>query len=298
MKILTALLALCATLSLVSCSGKKPDVTVGMTYDEVEKLLGKPGQITRGVSQLSTDQWSDTIQAITNRIRFGEYSQGDLDRAEALVDITADSAARASGDSLIWLVPMNVETTGQLIYITWMYPETKVDTFHIFQKVFVTETDTVRKEFSVANGKYMSGVDTTYFLNNYSIDRELYTHAEVGGYWGPAFNLPMLKEVSYAHYYKAGLGAVVVGVKGDEQSRKLMQGAGYSLISNKHIETKEIYRTNYASKISQTYRPKRVQQPSAKKYYAVYETRCVTFDASSGRVVTAGYQPIFVTECK
>lgn len=298
MKTLTVFLALYLCFSLTSCSKKKPEITVGMTYDEVEKALGKPEEITRGVSQLSTEEWSDTISAITNRLNSGEYSQGDLERPEAMVDISADSAARANGDTLVWLVPMNVQTTGQMLYVTWVYPVSRMDTFHIFQKAFGMQTDTLRRSVSVPSGKHLAQVDTTYFLNNYPTTAELYRHASVGDYWGPAFNLPMVKMVPHDHYYKTDLAIIISGVKKTQNTRTFMKAAGYSLVSGKHIETKEVYQTDYVSTTKEILRRNRVQKPSIKEYYAVYERYCVMFDASSGRLVSQGYQPILVTECR
>jgi len=40
----------------MSCSNKRSDIAMGKTYDEVEKILVKPDQITRGVNQLSDEE--------------------------------------------------------------------------------------------------------------------------------------------------------------------------------------------------------------------------------------------------
>lgn len=56
-KLLTAFLVVSCV--AVSCIDTRPfiektkDIAVGMTYDGVEKLLGKPAEITRGVAQLA-----------------------------------------------------------------------------------------------------------------------------------------------------------------------------------------------------------------------------------------------------
>lgn len=38
--------------------------------------------------------------------------------------------------------------------------------------------------------------------------------------------------------------------------------------------------------------------PPIKSYYTIHEQECVTFDASSGRVVVAGYQPMSIERSK
>lgn len=309
MKSSTVFFALCLCVSLISCSEKKPEISVGLTYDEVEKALGKPEEITRGVSQLSTQEWSDTISAITNRLKFGDYSAADMKRPEALVDITTDSAAHANGDSLVWLVPMNVQTTGQLLYVTWVYSKARTDTFHVFQKAFGMRTDTLRRKVSVPNGKHLARIDTIYFLDDHRTSPQIYRHANVGDYWGPANNLVSIigggEIARYDHYYSKDLytlhgirAGIISGAKETGNTRTFMQSRGFSLILKKHIETKKVYETDWTTATKESLRQVRVAKPSVKKYYAVYERYCVTFDASSGRVVTQGYQPILVTDCK
>jgi hypothetical protein len=140
MKTLIALLAFCTTFALVSCSGKKSDITVGMTYDEVEKVLGKPMLITRGVNEL---RWSD-------------------------------------GDTVVFPASTEVHNTGELLYVTWTMYDRKTDTLHTFQ---------------------------------------------------------------------------------------LWDG-------------------------------KKINEVPVKKYYEVHEVYCVNFEASSGRVVMMGYEPLFCVQCK
>lgn len=78
MKAVIALLVLPMLFSLAACTAKKPDIKVGMTYDEVEKAIGRPEAITRGVNQVSLDE------------------EGYFE----------------------------VQTIGQLLYVTWQYPDT------------------------------------------------------------------------------------------------------------------------------------------------------------------------------
>lgn len=199
MKTLTGLLALTTAITFLSCSAKKPHIAVGMTYDEVEKTLGKPSEITRGVSDLIVDNgWESSVKLAVDSLTSGIYSSvPDFMMSGILADveldmIAADSSARASGDTLSWIFPQTTETTGQLLYVTWWFPKTrKVDTFHVF-------------------------------------------------YFRPIKN----------------------------PSDKF----GFDPVS--------------------------IQKPPIRKYYAVVQHYAIVFDASSGRVVTSGYQPTLVAECR
>ena len=230
MKKVLGVLVLTMVLMLSSCSSRKPTVAVGMTYDEVEKALGKPSQITRGVNQLGPDeQWKERhstaiamlADSIFSPLRYAKpFTVGESDKqidqqekrdfrawdklnalmrsifpgadrftehdlAEHLDSLYFKRVASlTNGDTSARVYPQSVETTGQLIYVTWRYPDIKTDTTYAYQfDLTITPT-------------------------------------------GIANTAPI------------------------------------------------------------------------KTYYAVHEQECITFDASSGRVVVAGYQPISVDRCK
>ncbi|HUI29006.1 MAG TPA: hypothetical protein VLX91_02225 [Candidatus Acidoferrales bacterium] len=184
MKILLGLLVLATVLMVNSCSSKKPTIAVGMTYDEVEKALGKPSQIARGVNQLHPDeQWADAHHAMMAKLAYFIWTTGELNvptsdeemvkeivKAEergmvkedkllysifpSYGHFTRDSLAQhldglyfsraadlCGKDTLAWACPQSVETTGQLIYVTWKYPETKTDTSYAYQfRLTITPT--------------------------------------------------------------------------------------------------------------------------------------------------------------
>ena len=86
-------------------------IKVGMTYEEVEKLVGKPEELTRGFNELASSN------------SLSEYS---LEELEAL---------RKAADTLTspntWLLMKNVSNKGALLYVCWIYPEKKKERYRV-----------------------------------------------------------------------------------------------------------------------------------------------------------------------
>ena len=105
------LLALFFCLIICSCkSAKREDIKVGMTYDEVEKILGKPMNLDRAANTL-------------------ENSYEYFDSLEIKNEIT---------DSKYWGYPRKINTIGQLLYVCWIYDDIKTDTMYIYRKNYKT----------------------------------------------------------------------------------------------------------------------------------------------------------------
>ncbi len=82
------------------------EITVGMTYDEVESIIGKPSQIERGTRELDFE--SKVIDILDSSAAAGY--EGILIKKY----FPNDSAKQLRSKP-------NVESFGQLIYVTWRY---------------------------------------------------------------------------------------------------------------------------------------------------------------------------------
>jgi len=132
----------------------KAAITVGMTYEEVEAILGKPMEIARGVNQLSIRQFEE--------MTVDEYVSYDIDSTKA---------ALSRGDATVWRAIRDIETVGTLIYVTWVYGQTSVDTHYAFKRVFLEKKDT--------------STTYSYFLNDEIVQKRIFDVAKVGNYLLP-----------------------------------------------------------------------------------------------------------------
>ncbi len=109
----------------------KDKMVVGMTYDEVEKILGKPSSISRGFNEL---------------VPGGEpaLNSNEISYINTLIRKNNNYLA----DSSCWIFPKKVESRGQLLYVTWIYPETRIDSFYALIPTYET----------------VKWPDTTYFI--------------------------------------------------------------------------------------------------------------------------------------
>lgn len=89
-------------------ASKKDSILVGMTYEEVEKLLGRPLSIERGVQELE---------------------EGAVTRQPATV---LDSLKENLGDSRLWVVEMTTKTVGTLLYVCWVNEGSRLDSHYTF----------------------------------------------------------------------------------------------------------------------------------------------------------------------
>jgi hypothetical protein len=222
-------------LLLISCNAGKrdiPPIAVGMTYDEVEKLVGKPKEIRRGANELDYS----SLESLT------------LDELNVL-DIDSAKSAVSRGDSSVWAHKKEVKTIGSLIYVTWVFEKYDLDTNYVFKKLFRMVKDTV--------------TETAYYLNDHKVSKRNWDKADIHDYMRTD--------------YQGDAEMVTFGGRDRGQ-----YNLGYERIDTK---TKRP-----VSRIVEY----KTASGSAKEYYQVTKEFCITFDASSGRVVTSGYQPVAV----
>jgi hypothetical protein len=112
----------------------RDSIKVGMTYEEVQHFLGRPSNIIRGASQLvSADE---------------SFSQEELKLIKSAIDTLKDAR--------VWAFKKKIQTIGQLMYVTWTYPESTTDTnFILFPKF-----KTVKQETTIYN-YFVNGIETS-----------------------------------------------------------------------------------------------------------------------------------------
>ncbi len=125
-------------------------IKVGMTYDEVQHFLGRPSNIIRGANQLISEDES--------------FSQEELKLIRLAIDTLRDSR--------IWAFKKKVQTIGQLVYVTWTYPESIIDTnFTLFPKFNMLKQETTIYKYFI-NGietdqsEFEAIQDTVYFTGD------------------------------------------------------------------------------------------------------------------------------------
>jgi len=163
--------AVCISILLI-CAGcstsndSKAQLKVGMTYDEVERILGKPGSIGRGANQIP-------IPDISLSSEYG-------DSLDVNKDLRADPKYRDA--------PPHIHTTGQLLYVTWIYPEVKRDTFYC-------------TFFNLRRVQYAAD-HLVYHINGQIVQRWLYDEIEDLAYCDPSGRI--ISEVAWEGYRNVG----------------------------------------------------------------------------------------------
>ncbi|MGD0590742.1 MAG: hypothetical protein ABSA44_08090 [Bacteroidota bacterium] len=225
---------LCTSLIMLGCN--KTDNTqaikVGMTYEEVESLLGKPISIDRGANELKLDVDKLSLLEISYfnpKINPSDNSDNqEHEIRQTKIDILNNDLSIMRGESkvnsMFWAAPHSVQTVGNLIYVAWVYERSRIDTHYIVyeNRIVHAQTDTI-----------------------------------VG-----------------LHYY----------VDGKEVSKNSYENISGFINIPKNIKNESRPRTRSWTEIDS----------NAKKYYLVVRKYTVLFDASSGRVVSSGYSPMFV----
>lgn len=254
----TRWIALAFLIALLACGRSEdhrqqhvPDpfdsVKVGMTYEEVEKLLGKPTQIDRGINSLTdTDDEAD----FDNRLR-----RLSLQGLEALKQELAFSRQLIDTikESNVWLSRKTVSSSGQLLYVTWVFSRSKTDTFKIFHPILE------KKTMDLPYGPIK------YLVNDQQVSKEEYD---------------LVRDTVYrTNRYPAGW----ITTKQDWLERKV---GGLAPPEPKKATKRSFQPTRLQSRTIVT--------DARRELFAVSSNFCVVFDASSGRVVTASYFPIFV----
>ena len=152
------LFPICALFLVFGCSSKQenketvPEVNwrdslkVGMTYEEVEKILGKPVDISRGASRLEDED--ENIRGLGKTEL--ETRLAELEFIQKVMDSTKNERLVAFRKS--------VKTTGQLIYVNWKYLGSRFDTATVIEPTWVNAHLNSREEYFV-NGVEVSRVD-------------------------------------------------------------------------------------------------------------------------------------------
>src|SRR5689334_13309007 len=109
LRVLPLLLIASIAVWMTSCDRQKHDISsikVGMTYDDVESILGKPTAIERGARTLSNrDTSGESLRGLP---------PGDLMDFDIKKTFPNDSATQ------LYSRP-RAETFGELIYVSWVY---------------------------------------------------------------------------------------------------------------------------------------------------------------------------------
>jgi len=154
-------------LLVLGCSQKEvrpTEMKVGMTYDEVESLMGKPDLINRGVNEL---HFTGSLVP----------EDADLDYKEAFATFFADSGFDRSWDSTQLFKQPELQNVASLMVVAW---------------VFMSKVDTISGYRIVP--KFESVSRTITRKRRVDIDGFLFTEAEALKSWGPAFrDFPNLK---------------------------------------------------------------------------------------------------------
>lgn len=250
MKLFYSIIFLFAALLIFSCGEKEKEpleVTVGMTYDEVEGILGKPESILRGANEL--------------------YSDIDNLPEETLKTINTDTIDYKA-DNNRWFAPHQVKTSGNSLYVTWVYKKTKMEKFYVLFNKFKDDKKTATKKVPV------------YYLGDKQVSKEEYDTAIGSLYKEPG-------ETGKEKLYDKTVQKTKVPI--DSSKSKLIKQK-YPQTKGKMIEK----RIEYVTK--STVSSKEVIESVDRVNYEVEYKRCVIFDSSSERVTEHDYFPFTVKE--
>lgn len=121
-------LSVCLSLTWAACNTSKQEaevkpkinpidsLTVGMTYDEVERWLGKPKEIKRGFTKVEAEEPSAYNSSLAEL-------EAQLAVHEAIL-----AELKTGTQRTIFPGPLSVATSGQLVYVTWAYDSVAIDT--------------------------------------------------------------------------------------------------------------------------------------------------------------------------
>ena len=149
MKLIYSIFIITIALLIFACGEKEKEqelepleVTVGMTYDEVERILGKPTSIIRGTNELVAieDLPEDPLRAIN-----------------------VDTVDTKNEDNR-WMAPQEVKTSKEELYVTWVYDEEKTEDFYVLYDNY-KEGQTITKKVPV------------YYLGDKKVSKEEYNAA-------------------------------------------------------------------------------------------------------------------------
>jgi len=149
MKLINSIFIITIALLIFACGEKQKEqeqepleVTVGMTYDEVEGILGKPTSILRGTSELTAVK---------------EISE------DPLRVINVDTVDTKNEDNR-WLAAQEVKTSNEELYVAWVYDEEKTEDYYVLYDNY-KEGQTITKKIPV------------YYLGDKKVSKEEYDAA-------------------------------------------------------------------------------------------------------------------------
>ncbi|MCB0458532.1 MAG: hypothetical protein KDC74_00750 [Flavobacteriaceae bacterium] len=216
MKVLFYTILLSVLIFNTGCNKDKKfsEIKVGMTYDEVEKILEKPISITRGANELNSDLDDVPIETLKKLII--ESTEGEIDSAR-------------------WLLPQKVKTVGNLIYVTWVYNESKKDTFYVLRNTFKKVKDTVITKVpvyylgnrKVSKSEFDKSDGYEYRLHdNRVVDKSVYEPYYVSG----VYKLPPPKKINKRIEYKINTNLISKKVKDSTEKEYYVVDSKYCVI--------------------------------------------------------------------
>jgi hypothetical protein len=146
---------------LISCTKRteapeyrqyKDSLEVGMTYEQVEKLLGKPFFVSKGFNEWSSDER-----------QMGELASDEITYVRRVIDSLPDGRCKP------W---HHITTRGELMYVRWDY-EPKIDSVYKFELVY----DTTLSQIRTGSTYYVKGSLRKVFLE---VDSAAYARYAVG----------------------------------------------------------------------------------------------------------------------
>ncbi len=158
MKLIHSIFIITIALLIFACGEKEKEqelepleVTVGMTYDEVEGILGKPTSIIRGANELVAieDLPEDPLRAIN-----------------------VDTVDTKNEDNR-WMAPQEVKTSKEELYVTWVYDEEKTEDYYVLYDNYKAG-QTITKKVPV------------YYLGDKKVSKEEYDAATGSLYIDPS----------------------------------------------------------------------------------------------------------------
>jgi hypothetical protein len=147
MKLFYLIFSFIIAITFFSCDKKEEvkeatEVTVGMTYDEVEGILGKPTSILRGANEL---------------VAIEELPEDPL-RA-----INVDTVDTKNEENR-WMAPQEVKTNKEELYVTWVYAEENTEDYYVLYNNYKAG-QTITKKVPV------------YYLGDKKVSKEEYNAA-------------------------------------------------------------------------------------------------------------------------
>lgn len=250
----------CLLIALCSCSNppRIGDIKVGMTYDEVEKILGKPQAIDRGSKDLTLDVEQLTLSELSlANPRIDLSIPQDNQRLEVLkaktlvldsqIAILQDSSMMHDGK---WAAPHRIQSVGNLLYVAWVYPIQQTDSHYVPLRALRKGAvlDTLRIPH--------------YFVDNQETSKSEYESAT---------------KIVYRH------------PDGSVMSKSLWES--YQASGLYKMPAPAPPRRRISPELNVRSEPDQIVETVDRKYFIVTRFFSVLFDASSGRVVSSGFAP-------